>query len=66
MSPNHWNYNLPVKKIVKNYPSVRIILWNCNGLCSYSIDQCNVEYYPTIQGCEMVKYSLPTVKFALV
>ena len=58
--------SLPVKEIVKNYPSVRIILWNCDGLCSYSIDQCNQEYYPSIQGCDMDKYSLPTVKFALL
>ena len=57
---------LPIKEIVKNYPSVRIILWNSNGLCTYSINQCNQEYYPIIQGCAMGKYSLPTVKFALI
>ena len=58
--------SLPVRKILNNYPSLRIILWNCDGLCSYSIDQCNQEYYPSIQGCDMGKYSLPTVKFALL
>ena len=39
---------------------------HCDGLCTYSIDQCNQEYYPSIQGCDMGKYSLPTVKFALL
>ena len=58
--------SLPVRKILNNYPSLRIILWNCDGLCTYSIDQCNQEYYPSIQGCDMGKYSLPTVKFALL
>ena len=46
---------LPVDSIVKNYPSVRIIIWDCEGLCTYAPTDCSEGKQPTIRGCERGK-----------
>ena len=46
---------LPVDIIVKNYPSVRIIIWDCEGLCTYIPTGCSEGKQPTIRGCQRGK-----------
>ena len=57
---------LPVEKIVKNYPSVNIIFWDCEGICSYAPIDCNKGKYPTIHGWDVDKTVLVTGKFDVV
>ena len=39
------NVNIPIKKIIKNYPKVRSIFWDCKGNCVYPAS------YVGIFGC---------------
>ena len=58
--------SLPIERIVKNYPSVKMIIWDCNGMCTYTHKECNEDYFPIIRGCDMGKSPLDTVKFTLI
>ena len=58
--------SLPVEKIIKNYPSVKMIIWDCNGLCRYTHKDCNEDYFPIIRRCSTGKSPLDTVKFTLI
>ena len=46
---------LPVDSIVKNYPSMKTIIWDYEGLCTYAPTDCSEGKRPTIHGCERGK-----------
>ena len=48
--------DLPVNKIMDNYPSIRRISWECTGVCRYESSSCRNRYESVVINCNKGKY----------
>ena len=46
---------LPVDKIMDNYPSIQRIYWECTGVCRYEYSPCRNGKEPVVINCSIGK-----------